>query len=394
MSGKNKEIFIRNYRDWENFLSLQKNFKQVFVQDIDFREKGIDFSGLALKNTTFFGCRLNRQQTKDLVEAGAFVYPKFEHLPYNPNRQNLYTHQELLGKFDQESEDSVDLKIYESFKETRYTPSIQDAMAQRLHDFNIDESLRRLILYDEKGMTEKKAVGFMGGHGARRGSEYYVKVAQTAKLMTENGYYIVSGGGPGIMEAANLGAYFGGKTNEELADAIEILSDLDFPVDLANPKDYLAQNYVAQAQKVLKKYPDGQENLAIPTWFYGHEPTNVFASHIAKYFSNSIREDTLLAICLYGVIFAPGSAGTTQEIFQEAAQNHYGTFGYISPMVFLGKSRYVEETSLYSVLHQLAVGKKYKKLLYLADEPALVLEFIENHPPQPVEDGLDYIHEL
>ena len=135
------------------------------------------------------------------------------------------------------------------------------------------------------------------------------------------------------------------------------------------------------SQKVLEKFPHGKENLAIPTWFYGHEPTNVFASHIAKYFSNSLREDTLLAISLYGVIFAPGSAGTTQEIFQEAAQNHYGTFGYYSPMVFLGKKRYVEDTSLYSVLHQLANGQEYKKLLFLTDEPRLILEFIETHPP-------------
>ena len=29
-------------------------------------------------------------------------------------------------------------------------------------------------------------------------------------------------------------------------------------------------------------------------------------------------------------MYAPGSAGTTQEIFQEAAQNHYATYGYHS----------------------------------------------------------------
>src|SRR5690606_10114672 len=157
------------------------------------------------------------------------------------------------------------------------------------------------------------------------------------------------------------------------------MSDLKFEED--NQRDYFATNYFEQAEKVLKKYPKGMENLAIPTWFYGHEPSNLFASSIAKYFSNSIREDTLLAICLYGIIYAPGSAGTTQEIFQEAAQNHYGTYGYYSPMVFLGKKRYVEDTALYSVLHQLAVGMPYKDLLYLTDDAELAVNFIENHPP-------------
>ena len=93
----------------------------------------------------------------------------------------------------------------------------------------------------------------------------------------------------------------------------------------------------------------------------------------------------MLSICLYGIIYAPGSAGTTQEIFQEAAQNHYGTFGYYSPMIFLGKKRYIEDTSLYSVLHQLAVGMPYKELLYLTDDPDLAVNFIESHPPIPVE---------
>ena len=164
-----------------------------------------------------------------------------------------------------------------------------------------------------------------------------------------------------------------------MKDAIQILSDLQFDGD--DLRDYFAINYFTQAKKVLEKYPNGTENLAIPTWFYGHEPSNLFASHIAKYFSNSIREDTLQAICLYGIVYAPGSAGTTQEIFQEAAQNHYGTFGYYSPMIFLGKKRYIEDTALYSVLHQLAVGMPYKDLLYLTDDSELVVDFIEKHPP-------------
>ena len=71
--------------------------------------------------------------------------------------------------------------------------------------------------------------------------------------------------------------------------------------------------FIAQAQAVVDQlggHTPGP-SLAVPTWFYGHEPSNLFASHIAKYFSNSIREDTLLAVALYGIVFAPGSAGTT-----------------------------------------------------------------------------------
>ncbi len=67
--------------------------------------------------------------------------------------------------------------------------------------------------------------------------------------------------------------------------------------------------------------------LAIPTWLYGHEPANLFAAQIAKYFSNAIREDTILRLSRGGIVFAPGLAGTVQEIFQAATKTFYATDG-------------------------------------------------------------------
>src|SRR5690606_35970761 len=168
-------------------------------------------------------------------------------------------------------------------------------------------------------------------------------------------------------------------SDDELKDAIQILSDLQFDGD--DLRDYFAINYFTQAKKVLEKYPEGTENLAIPTWFYGHEPSNLFASHIAKYFSNSIREDILLAICLHGIVFGPGSAGTTQEIFMDAAQNHYGSFGFLSPMVFMGETRYKKETNLFNTLKSLAKDRSYYNYLYLSDNEDELVRFIKDHPP-------------
>lgn len=378
----NDSKLIRNRKEWDEFVQHSLSLKNTVIQDVNFIQATIDWSQFQYENTTFLGCKFSESQAIEVIKSGGFVYPKFQNLPYNPYRHQLYTYQELLEGYDAENDQSQDLKIYQWFSKYKYNPPVNEAMAQRLHDFSIDASLRKLLGYDTLGMTQKKAVGFMGGHSTRRGSEFYVKAALSAKLVAEAGYYVVSGGGPGIMEAANLGAYMAGRTTENLYEAIDILSDLEFIQE--GQRDYLAKNYILQSQKVVEMYPDGNENLAIPTWFYGHEPSNLFATHIAKYFSNSIREDTLLAISLYGVVYAPGSAGTTQEIFQEAAQNHYGTFGYYSPMIFLGRSRYVEDTSLYSVMHQLAKGQRYKALLHLTDNPKTVLEFIQENPPIPV----------
>ena len=370
---------IHNDHEWDDLTNRSSDLTNKVIQDLNFCSKNIDWEKFTLNNTSFLGCNFNREDAISLIERGAFVYPKFKNLPYNPYRGNLYSWQELMEGYKPENDQSKDIKIYNHFIKNKYNPPVSEALAQRLHDHSIDDALRRILEYDDEGMTKKKVVGFMGGHSTRRGSQFYIETAIAAQLATKKGYYVVTGGGPGIMEAANLGAYMGNYEKEDLIDVINLLKDLNFENE--DQPDYLAKNYMTKSLEALQKYPNGCDSLAIPTWFYGHEPSNLFAKHIAKYFSNSIREDILLTISLYGLIFAPGSAGTTQEIFQEAAQNHYGTSGYYSPMVFLGKKRYVEDTSIYSVVHQLAVGRTYKDLLFLTDSAELSIEFIVNHPP-------------
>jgi len=212
----------------------------------------------------------------------------------------------------------------------------------------------------------------MGGHGTRRDESSYRLVTHLTRRLTAEGYFVASGGGPGTMEAANLGAYLADLTEKELDDVLD---------GLASAPHYTSDGFVEAAQKVIEKYPTGHSSLAIPTWFYGHEPTNMFSAHVAKYFSNSIREDGLLTIATHGIVFAPGSAGTTQEIFQDAAQNHYATTGEISPMVFLGKERYTEETQIWPCIQHLAQGRDYARYLHLSDEVEDVVTFIKEHPP-------------
>lgn len=342
------------------------------LQRLDLQHTPVDWADVEIRKTTFLGCELNHADEVLLRQKGAQLFPAQNHLPYTPYRRYLYTWQELMEGYESSNGKCLDLHIYEHFLKTRFNPPIGEALSQRIHDHAIDHSLRDLLLPDETGMTQKQCVGIMGGHSTTRKDPYFRQTAIVAYLLASQGYFVVSGGGPGIMEAANLGAYFAHYAQEDLIAAIQILEQAP---------TYEDPEYVSRAREVLELYPNGAKNLAIPTWFYGHEPSNLFATHIAKYFSNSIREDNLLAYCLHGIVFAPGSAGTTQEIFQDDAQNHYATFDYISPMVFLGKDRYEVETSLFPVLTQLARGKAYAEMLFLSDEPEAVVAFIQAHPP-------------
>lgn len=350
------------------------NLNCSVVQGLDLREAGIDWEGLECEGAIFLGCQFPEDLSIcDLQGRGALVFPEFKDLPFNPYRPELYTRDELMAGWTEEEDRSVDKQIYDHFvKHGKKDPDIVEALAERLHDHAIDDGLTDLLEGRIEKDGRKRVVAVMGGHGTGRDDESFKKVAHLTRRLTKDGYFIASGGGPGIMEAANLGAYLADLTKEDL-DAV--LKSLE-----ASPK-YDRKGYVEAAQRVIEQYPTGHSSLAVPTWFYGHEPTNLFSAHVAKYFSNSIREDGLLAIARHGIVFAPGSGGTTQEIFQDACQNHYATFGEISPMVFLGTKRFTEDTMLWECLKNLAEGRDYERYLHLSDEVDEIVKFIKANPP-------------
>lgn len=350
------------------------NLNCSVVQGLDLREAGIDWEGLECEGAIFLGCQFPEDLSIcDLQGRGALVFPEFKDLPFNPYRPELYTREELLEGWTKEEDRSVDKEIYDHFvKHGKKDPDIVEALAERLHDHAIDDGLTDLLEGRIEKDGRKRVVAVMGGHGTGRDDEPFKKVAHLTRRLTKAGYFIASGGGPGIMEAANLGAYLADLSEGELDAVLRALE--------VSPK-YDSDGYIEAAQKVIDRYPTGHSSLAVPTWFYGHEPTNMFSTYVAKYFSNSIREDGLLAIARHGIVFAPGSGGTTQEIFQDACQNHYATFGEISPMVFLGTKRYTEDTMLWECLKNLAEGRDYERYLHLSDEVDEIVEFIKANPP-------------
>ncbi|QRM20928.1 TIGR00730 family Rossman fold protein [Dechloromonas sp. TW-R-39-2] len=55
----------------------------------------------------------------------------------------------------------------------------------------------------------RPAVTIFGSARVKPGSPYYELTENIARLLSDSGFSVISGGGPGIMEAANKGAYFG-----------------------------------------------------------------------------------------------------------------------------------------------------------------------------------------
>jgi predicted Rossmann-fold nucleotide-binding protein len=278
--------------------------------------------------------------------------------PYAVRPERLYTRDDLMTGWHPGADHSVtlDARIYAYVEEHGgRAPDVEEGLAQRTHDYFIDVALAKFLL-----QTARRTVGIMGGSTTVAADRNYRRVVHLTAALTQRGYLIVGGGGLGIMEAANLGAYLAERSASDRDAAVDALAAAGSPVcDQAG--------YMRVADEIRRRFAPGSASLAIPTWVFPGEPISQFASHIAKYFSNSIREDGMLAVATAGIVFAPGGAGTWQEIFQDAAQNAYRLFGR-SPMVFLDRHHYCEETGLYPVLQRRAERLGFADLLSVGDE--------------------------
>jgi predicted Rossmann-fold nucleotide-binding protein len=370
---------LHTVAELEAYLAVHNYLDCVVCQGLDLTACSGLLSTVPATGAAFLGCRFEPETLSHVIATGGLVFPPLPGLPYRPYRSTLYTIDELMGGYEagvayRLQKNALDAIIYRHFSKFRSSDEplpILEALAQRLHDLAIDDALAELLT------DHPKVVAIMGGHNMLRTDPAYRDVALIARGLTEGGYFVATGGGPGAMEAGNLGAWF----------AAYALDDLDAALaELGAVPGYKEPGYLDLGLELRRRYPDGRESLSIPTWFYGHEPTNPFASHIAKYFANSIREDVLLAIATSGVIFSPGSAGTLQEVFMDAAQNHYGSFKVVSPMVFFGEAFWTRENPAFPLLQKLAADRRYSAMLNISDFPDEIVDFIKSHLPVPYEN--------
>jgi predicted Rossmann-fold nucleotide-binding protein len=369
---------IESIEAFERYLHSGASFCNVVIQGLDLRGFTQQFSAAPLAGSVFMGCQLEQEALQAALSHGAMVFPPFLGLPYVPYRSTLYTPEELYAGFDPTQPETyaqtLDARVYAHWvaQGRGNPPSILETLAQRLHDHAVTDALEELLA---NGGKPRRVVAIMGGHSMLRGQPDYRSVAVLARELTRRGFFMVTGGGPGAMEATHVGAWFARRTEAELDAGIALL---------AKAPSYKDREWLARAFEVRAAFPhhsaeDRQAcaSVGIPTWYYGHEPPNAFATHVAKYFANSVREDGLLTIASGGVVFSPGSAGTIQEVFQDACQNHYNSVGVISPMIFLGREFWTRKRPVYPLLEHLAQGHEYARHLLLTDSVEEVIQALE-----------------
>lgn len=310
--------------------------------------------------------------------------PGFD-LPYQPVPQQLYTPADLFRGLDRQDPASwtrtTDFAIYRHFvTEGRGTPrNPYMGMMQALHDNAISEATATFI-------AGRKVASIIGDHAMSRDSQSYRDAAFLARRLTRAGILVCTGGGPGAMEAGHLGATLANSPDRDLDQTLAKLKshpivpalgkivapDGSIDPDLAKR----AFEWFLPSLDLAAQVASPGESLAIPTWGYGHEPPSPFATHIAKYFQNSVREDGLLAIARQGIICMQGKAGTIQEIFQDGAINYYNPLGTFSPMVLFGTEYWTRTFPVVGVLRSL-FGDQYQRSVRVTDDVEAAASFIE-----------------
>jgi predicted Rossmann-fold nucleotide-binding protein len=252
---------------------------------------------------------------------------------YAAGRDRLYTVDELMAGYRSDAPmQSLDARLAAHVRACGIPPSdVGEAIAQVVHDQGVDQAMRAFVAASVA--DGRHIAGVMGGSSTPRDAPAYRLAAQTAKALSEAGFLVATGGGLGIMEAGNLGAYFAGRPSEELHAAIDELSRC--PTYRGREAEY-----IDTARLVAARRPAGAPSLAVATWRYDGEPISQFATHIAKLFQNAVREDGLLSIADAGVAYFEGGFGTLQEIFQDLAMNGSSAPAQQAAMVFVDTAAY------------------------------------------------------
>jgi predicted Rossmann-fold nucleotide-binding protein len=317
------------------------------VVGLDLTERGPTLLARSLAESLFLGCDFAEGDDDAVRRAGAVVLHDIPGVPIDPYRASLYVPRDLYDT--PRYRDSLDARAY-AWSQGR--PDADDALAMDLHDHAVDVAL-------ETWLRGRSVVGIMGGHSLERGSEQYADAARLGHGLG-GGLTVATGGGPGAMEAANLGAFLADRALSEVDDALHVLADVpSFRPDIGA--------WARAAFAVIDARGPGHDSLGVPTWHYGHEPPNPFATAIAKYFRNATREAVLLEICNAGIVFLPGAAGTVQEVFQDACENYYGDPSTIAPMVLVGRRHWTEELPVWPLLRTLARGRAMEPHVHLVD---------------------------
>lgn len=178
------------------------------------------------------------------------------------------------------------------------------------------------------------AVSLFGSARLKEGSPYYVKATETARALSAAGLSVISGGGPGIMEAANRGAFGDG------TPGLSIGCNIELPHEQA---------------------PNPYQDVCL-TFRYFFVRKLMFVKYSVGY-----------------VIF-PGGFGTLDELFEALTLSQTGKIEHF-PIVLCDRAYFGPLVDWFkgTLLAQGTIGAGDLDLFQVLDEPAEIAELVLHH---------------
>jgi predicted Rossmann-fold nucleotide-binding protein len=367
---------IETLAELDDHLASSASLRGLRLQDLDLSDYGDrlaahgDLTGLVV-----LGGTVPLAVAQLLISRGAILFPGVADAPVDPWR-GLYVPADLYAGIEHGYAQTPDARTYAWSIDGRLRTDAYSTLVRAIHDDSVTDALDELV-------AGRRVVGIMGGHALRRDSPAYAGAARLGHRLAEEGLLVATGGGPGAMEAANLGALC--RTAAAVEDALGRIARVPgFRPDVTA----WASTALAARGAIVGDEPQAPSqtlgptarSLGIPTWFYGHEPPNVFCDVIAKYFSNAIREEGLLARSNAGVVVLEGAAGTVQEIFQAVTPLYYASGeAPLPPLVLVGGDHWTRRVPVWPALAAIAAGRPMSAVLHLVDSVDEVLPLLS--PP-------------
>ncbi len=207
-----------------------------------------------------------------------------------------------------------------------------------VEDLDGSETWRMFRIMSEfvEGFDELSNIGpaitVFGSARFPKSNKYYKATVKLSKLLAEDGYAIITGGGPGIMEAANKGATLAGGTSVGL--------NINLPHEQA-PNEY-------QSISINFRY---------------------FFARKVMFVKYSI-----------GYVIMPGGFGTMDEFFEALTlmQTHKV---YRFPIILFGSDYWqpIIDFMKGKMLEYKTISKKDLKLIQVTDDPLEVVKIMDRH---------------
>eukprot|EP01127_Copromyxa_protea_P003213 TRINITY_DN13065_c0_g1_i1.p1 TRINITY_DN13065_c0_g1~~TRINITY_DN13065_c0_g1_i1.p1 ORF type:complete len:393 (+),score=84.05 TRINITY_DN13065_c0_g1_i1:1179-2357(+) len=312
-----------------------------------------DWEQYDLKGALFMSCVFPPSVTFRSVRLrGASVWEEVEGIPFKAHKGFMYTQEELQPLDNQITTHAIENRDFITI------------CSQSMHDWSITDAL-------EDYLEGKAPVTIMGGHGVARSSPTYARIVHLARRLSKEGFLIVTGGVTGVAEAGNLGSYLVDNTDEEVEQALKIMSES------------IDNQDTVPVKRVLELFGPASQppraSVGIPTFSRYCKPTNSFATWIAKYFSSAIRDDILLKVGIGAMIFCEGSSGTRQKLFQAACRNHYCPAEATIPMVLFDPESWPGDLQVAETFKKCAAGREYEKLILSSNNIEEIVAHIVNN---------------